>query len=103
MHFKNGNKLYAQGKYEEAIEEYYKAIEENKESSYIYYYNIGVCYTKLKNADLAISNYISALCLKEKHIESLHNLALEYYRLKEFKKAYVICKRACSLTIQIKI
>ena len=47
-YFKNANRLYSEGKYEESIKEYGKIIERGYENGEIYY-NLGNSYYNLKS------------------------------------------------------
>jgi tetratricopeptide (TPR) repeat protein len=57
--FKQASALYVQGKYDEAIKEYYKPIQEGYESGHLYY-NLGNCFLKKNNIGYAILYYEKA-------------------------------------------
>jgi tetratricopeptide (TPR) repeat protein len=57
--FKNASALYVEGKYDEAIKEYYKPIQEGYESGNLYY-NLGNCFLKKNHLGYAILYYEKA-------------------------------------------
>ncbi|WP_294393330.1 tetratricopeptide repeat protein [uncultured Clostridium sp.] len=63
-YFNEGNKFYNNKNYEKAIDYYTKAIVQNINVA-CSYYNIGVCYIKLKNFDEAISMLKKAISLQK--------------------------------------
>lgn len=73
--FENGNKLYAEGKYEEAIKEYEAVIAADQLSTDIYF-NLGNAYYKTENVAGAILNYEKALKLKPDNEDALFNLKM---------------------------
>jgi hypothetical protein len=73
--FNTANDLYAEGNYEEAIEEYLLIINTDNISTDIYY-NLGNCYYKTDNIPKAILNYEKALKLKPDNEDALYNLAM---------------------------
>ena len=68
-HFDQGNKLYGQGRYDEAIKEYSKAIRLNPELAEAYY-NRGLTYKKLGQLERAIEDYNAAIRLNPELAES---------------------------------
>ncbi len=71
--FENGNKLYQQGKYEEAITEYELASNGKLESDALYF-NLGNCFYKLHKVAPAVYNYEKALQLNPNDSEIQTNL-----------------------------
>jgi hypothetical protein len=73
--FNSANAFYAEGKYQEAIEEYQSLLTEENSSTDIYY-NLGNCYYKTDDIPNAILNYEKALKLKPDHVDALFNLKM---------------------------
>ena len=73
--FESANKLYSDGKYEEAINEY-EAILANNELHTDIYFNLGNAYYKIDNIPAAILNYEKALKLKPDNEDAIYNLAM---------------------------
>jgi hypothetical protein len=73
--FNTANELYANGKYEDAIERYQTIIDDDNFSTDIYY-NLGNCYYKTNNIPEAILHYEKALKLKPDNEDALYNLAM---------------------------
>jgi tetratricopeptide (TPR) repeat protein len=73
--FENGNKLYAAGKYEDAIKEYEAVIAADQLSTDIYF-NLGNAYYKTENVAGAILNYEKAIKLKPDNEDALFNLKM---------------------------
>lgn len=71
--FEEGNKLYQNGKYNEAIAAYQKVLTSKKQSAELFF-NIGNCYYKLNKVAPAIYNYEKALTLNPNDKEVLNNL-----------------------------
>ena len=71
--FEKGNRLYQNGKYEQAVEAYKNILKANKNSAELYF-NLGNCYYKLNKVALSIYNYEKALVLNPKDTESANNL-----------------------------
>lgn len=69
------NDFYADGNYEEAIEEYQAILDDDNISTDIYY-NLGNCYYKTDNIPRAILNYEKALKLKPDNEDALFNLMM---------------------------
>ncbi|MPQ44239.1 tetratricopeptide repeat protein [Clostridium tarantellae] len=85
--FSKGNELYNVKNYEEALNYYEKAIE-NNECEYHSYYNAGVCYIKLKEYDKAINMITKALELNNDS-KYFFNLAYCYSMTNNQKKALI--------------
>lgn len=73
--FENGNALYKQGNYEEAISAYETVFRSKKESSELYF-NLGNCYYKLNKVAPTIYNFEKALLLKPNNEQAKNNLEL---------------------------
>jgi tetratricopeptide (TPR) repeat protein len=69
------NSFYAEGNYQEAIEEYQSLLSEENSSTDIYF-NLGNCYYKTDDIPNAILNYEKALKLKPAHEDALFNLKM---------------------------
>lgn len=102
-YFDEGNKLYRNKQYEEAIELYKKTIE-NEPKSIGARYNIGTCYIKLfsmtnsKNTlHMAVKYFIEVLTIDNKHQHATFNLAYSYFKLNNYKKAYIYANRSVAL------
>jgi tetratricopeptide (TPR) repeat protein len=93
--FIQGNNYYNKKDYKKAITSYKKAIE-NGESTTCSYYNLGVCYIKLKEYDLAIPFLRKAIEL-QKESKYFFNLAYCYAMKNEIKKALINFNIAWSL------
>ncbi len=86
----------------EMDKEYQKAIcclekAANISNNYLYFYNLGVLYSRINNCDKSIENYRKVLLLKPNHIETLVNLSSVYRNidknetLKLLQEAYKLC------------
>lgn len=73
--YQQANKLYADGKYEEAIEQYEMIIAKNELHTDIYF-NLGNAYYKTDNIPEAILNYERALKLKPDNEDAIFNLTM---------------------------
>jgi tetratricopeptide (TPR) repeat protein len=73
--FNSANAFYAEGNYQEAIEEYQSLLAEDNVSTDIYF-NIGNCYYKSDDIPNAILNYEKALKLKPDNEDALFNLKM---------------------------
>lgn len=71
--FEDGNKLYQNGKYNEAITAYESVLATKKQSAELYF-NIGNCYYKLNKVAPAIYNYEKALTLNPNDPDIINNL-----------------------------
>lgn len=112
--FQLGNAVYNNGQYEEAIENYSKAIRErNCEDKDLYccYYNIGVCHLKLKNYTNSLDylrNAYELIMLKYYNKDSAEelkiflskvffNIGFCYAKLDNAKLSFINFNRAYSL------
>jgi tetratricopeptide (TPR) repeat protein len=75
--FKQGNDLYTEGKFEEAVEMYEGVLQSGLESSALYY-NLGNAYYKSGQLPEAILNYERALLLAPQNEDIRYNLELAY-------------------------
>ena len=84
LHFNIGDVLYKQKKYEEAQEEYLKALstEDALLQSQVYY-NIGNCQFRLNKLVESIDSYKKALEIDPDDMEAKHNLEFVRNKLKE--------------------
>jgi tetratricopeptide (TPR) repeat protein len=73
--FENGNTLYKQGKYEDAISAYETVFRSKKESSELYF-NLGNCYYKLNKVAPTIYNFEKAILLNPDNEQAKNNLEL---------------------------
>lgn len=71
--FEQGNKLYQNGKYNEALTAYESVLSSKKQSAELYY-NIANCYYKLNKVAPAIYNYEKALTLCPNDKDIVNNL-----------------------------
>jgi len=72
--FVQGNKLYEEQKYEQAIENYERIIQEFKINDANLYYNLANCYYRINKLGKAILNYECALRLKPRDEDIIYNL-----------------------------
>ena len=94
-----GNKLYEEGKYEQAIEKYKNIISSGIHNGYIYY-NLGNCYFKTGRIGYSILYYEKALKLIPRDAELIHNLKF----VKNLTQDKVVAKKPSFLffiTIQL--
>ncbi len=93
-HFKKGTRLYAEGRYDEAIEEFQKAIK--IDPTYLdAYVNLGAIYFKQGDYQKASSQYETVLRYQPYHIKAHYNLGLvqlELGKKNEAKKHYEYLK-----------
>jgi tetratricopeptide (TPR) repeat protein len=93
----NGNTLFEQGKYEEAIQSYQKILEKVPET-HMLYRNIGNCYFQMENYEMAEEYYLKVLEKDPADTESIlgvgntyanrdqNEKALEWYNKIDFEK-----------------
>ena len=72
--FARGNKLYASGKYAEAVAAYESQVRRGTDSANLFY-NLGDAYQRVGNRGRAILNFQRALLLEPSHAEAAANLA----------------------------
>lgn len=94
-HFNEGNKFYTEKQFHKAINSYKLSIDSN-ENVPCSYYNIGVCYIKLKDFDCAIEMIKKSLSL-QKESKYYFNLAYCYAMKQETNKALLYFNLAWSL------
>lgn len=94
-YFSEGNKFYNDSDYKSAIFAYKKSIE-MKDNIPCSYYNIGVCYIKLKEYSLGIDFLKKAIAIQEES-KYFFNLAYCYTMKNEVKKALINFNIAWSL------
>lgn len=77
LNLQAGNELYDEGKFEEAIDRYQKALgSDDPQVLEVAYYNLGNCYLKLGKASQAIDCYENALLIDPSDEEAKYNLEL---------------------------
>jgi tetratricopeptide (TPR) repeat protein len=76
--FAKGDALYEQEKYEEALEEYQKVIEENPDL-YQAFDKIGICYLRLDDQEKAIEYFKKMLEHDPQSLDTLINLSAIYF------------------------
>jgi len=81
-----GEDLYREGKYDEAIREYNRAIAINKKLAEGYLKR-GFAYDDKGNYNKAIADYTSALRIKPDNYQALSNRGVTYYNKGDFNKA----------------
>lgn len=80
--------------YKKSIVHMEKALQFNK--NHLYYYNLGVLYSKIENKKAAIQNYQNVLELVPNHIESLVNISSVYKEI-DIQKALSYIQKAYEL------
>ncbi len=101
-HYNAGKKLKKQGRYEEAIEEYKKAIELDPEYAKAYY-RVGQLYLKLKDEDKAIEYFELSIKKDPSRANNYKYLARAFISKGDYDKAIAICERALSHIDDIKV
>jgi tetratricopeptide (TPR) repeat protein len=91
-----GNSFYFLGKYEEAKEQYLKAIE-IKQDSHDAWNNLGLTYKNLQNYEEAIICYKKAIEIKEDKHEAWYNLGNTYNDLQNYEEAINCYKKAIEI------
>ncbi len=95
-HYNKGVALEDEGRYDEAIAEYNKAIEINRNYTNAYS-NRGHAYFKKKQYDLAITDYTRAIQLDPKHTISYNGRGSAYINIKKYKLAALDFNKAIEL------
>jgi len=83
-----GNKLYHEGKYEDAVKEYTQGLA--KKANYTLYYNRGASFFKLGQYDKALSDFENSATYsnsKEGHIKAIYNAGNSSFMKAEADKA----------------
>lgn len=78
--------LYELDKFEEAINNWKKAIEINSEY-FFGYNNLGNAYFKLNEIEKAIENYDRAIKIKSDYFEAYHNRGNAYFKINNYEQA----------------
>jgi tetratricopeptide (TPR) repeat protein len=91
-HFDEGDMLFEQGLYDEAIEAYKKAIKMKPDWA-LAHNNLGLAYSKYNQKDLAIEEYNEAIRLDPHLGEAYYNLASIYYDRRSFEQAISFYKK----------
>jgi len=89
--------LYQEGKYEEALTEYKKAIEKNPEEM-INYYNLGVTFMALDRNDEAIEAFKETIEIDQKNFAALKFLGQLYAKKNESQEAENYFSQAAGLS-----
>ena len=96
LHFNLGNTLVNQGRSEEAIHHYLKAIEINPDYLEAHF-NLGITYHNNGNTDEAIKQYLKALTLKSDSAEAYNYLGLALLQKKNIEKATLCFRKALQI------
>lgn len=91
-----GNEFMSQGKYQDAVSAYTKAIELSPENV-IYFSNRAAAYTHLKDYKLAILDSEHAIALNPSYAKSYSRLGIAHFYEKTYNKAETALQRACEL------
>ena len=83
-----------QGKYNDAIDNYFSAIELNREekNNYESYYKIGLCYQLLDQKNKAIISYKKAININPNFMDTYFHLGKIYFDTKKYKDAKLLFK-----------
>ena len=95
-HFDEGDMLFEQGLYAEAIKAYQKAIKIKPDWA-LAHNNLGLAYAKNNQQDLAIGAYNEAIKADPNLGEAHYNLASIYYDRRSFSQAIAAYKRALDI------
>lgn len=93
---RQGSKLLDEGKYEEAIEEFTRAISEDQSNPVFYYYR-GLSLEKSGNIEKALEDYQKAVELKPDFLLPLTRTGRIYAKKENFEKAIEFYKKAVEL------
>ncbi|KAG0175396.1 hypothetical protein DFQ28_000928 [Apophysomyces sp. BC1034] len=97
-----GNKLFADHRYNEAIQEYSKAIIKDS-SERVYYTNRALCYSKLEKFDEVVTNCRKAIELDDTTVKAYYLLGQALIEKKQHTEALNKLKRAYTLAIDQKV
>jgi len=91
---KEGNKLYSNANYDDAITHYTKAIDimqgghaQHAEECSVFFGNRAACYVALKNHEGVIKDCTASLNLAPSYVKALQRRAVAYEATKQFQKA----------------
>jgi len=95
-YFERGNMSYKQGKYEEAIRDYKKALKTNP-NGYSTWGNMGAAYEKIGNSEKAIECYLRSLKINPMYAEGWYNLGVVHRNLGNYEESIKCCQRALEI------
>lgn len=95
-YIRRGDQLAEEGRYEEALAEYWKAIQLDPTNAEVYYHE-GVTYDKMEKFQEAIVSYDQALMLNPYNKEAYYNRGTVYGKLEKFSEALNDFSRAIQL------
>lgn len=81
-----GNQYFYKGLYEDAIEQYRKALDATRNNADAHY-NIANSYQLEGLSEKAIEEYLKAIGIKPDHLQARNNLALVYFEQGKYRKA----------------
>lgn len=84
--YNTGIDFYTRQKWEEAIDYFKLAIEQDKIKPQVYY-NLALCYQRIKDYDKAVVNYQKFLEHNPTDYDGLYNIALVYFMRGDFSKS----------------
>jgi tetratricopeptide (TPR) repeat protein len=96
LFIKKGDSLLARKYYEDAIQQYRKAVEINPKDAVVQN-KIGIAYHQLTNLPMAKKQYDLAKKLNPRYSEAWNNVGTVYYSLKNYKKAIKCYKKSLDL------
>ncbi len=96
LYYNQGNAHYEEGKFDEAIEDYKKAIGIESEFTEAYN-NLGNAYGRKGDYDNAIANYTRAVNISPRFGKAYVNLGYAYYLKGNYKLSCRYYERACGL------
>ncbi len=91
--YNDASKLYADKKYQEAIEVYNKIVPMTPEALL----GIGACYQAMNNNKMAAQSYAKSLQLDPKNVETAYFTALAYANANDYANAKAYAKKALAL------